>query len=178
MKRRNFGMSLIEVMIGLAIAALMFTAVAMAIQAGARSTTANQDFFAATQAGRLGMSYLLRTIRQSDPEPANPNVDEVLSTIQLTCDEGAIAVAFSWDQDTGELTMDRNGKQFVVARHVTAFACRRQSEQTLVFPTPGTDEPPPATWHYANYQVNMTVSIGDQSIRFCESVVPRRALVR
>lgn len=168
MIRRNSGMSLIEVLIGLSIGALMFTAVAMAIQAGARSTVANQDFFSATQAGRLGMSYMLRTIRQSDPEDDAPeNADQELTLLQLACDGGTQTADFEWTPDTGELTVDRNEHKVVLARNVSAFSCRRQSQQDAH-----------GTWYWNNYQISMTVTVGDQSIRFSESVVPRRAILR
>lgn len=167
MIRKHSGMSLVEVLIGLSIGAMMFTAIALAVQVGARSTVANQDFFSATQAGRLGMSYMLRTIRQSDPEPAAADADEAASSVALACDGGATAVAFAWDPDTGHLTCDKNGKEVVLARRVSAFTLRRQSQQAS-----------DGTWFYNNYQISMTVTAGDQSIRFSESVVPRRAILR
>lgn len=167
MTRKRSGMSLVEVLIGLAIGALMFTAVAMAIHTGSRSTVINQDFFSATQAGRLGMSYMLRTIRGSDPEPAPANADEEANSVNLACEGGTSAVAFSWDPKTLELTVDRDGKLVVLARRVSNFTCRRQSQQASN-----------GSWFYNNYQISMTVTVGDQSIRFSESVVPRRAILR
>ncbi len=64
--KRRAGLTLIETMVSLSIAASLMVAVAAAYNASAAAVTANADFFRATQAGRITMNQMLAEIRQCE----------------------------------------------------------------------------------------------------------------
>ena len=68
------GLSLAEVMISLAISAMLLTAVAAAFTASSDAIEQNDEFFRASQAARVSMNQILTEIRRADP------VDAVNST--------------------------------------------------------------------------------------------------
>ncbi len=59
-------MSLIEVMISLAITAILLVAVAVAYKASSDAINANDAYFKASQAGRIAMNQMLTEIRRAD----------------------------------------------------------------------------------------------------------------
>ena len=180
-RNRNNGLCMIEVLMGLAISSLVFTAIALAVSAGSQATTINQDFASATQVGRVGLSYMLTTIRTSARQA--PEAGEALDTQDFTVKfelyEGRQVDAYFRFYRDGEnvllhkwITPHNEPLTIVeefptppepdpaVARHVTSFLCRRQLTGGI----------------FTNYQVDMTVGVGKQLISFSESVVPRRAM--
>src|SRR5262245_22301880 len=76
--RNTRGMSLIEVLIGLTIGVMLFTAVASAVQASSNAIKVNERFTKATQTARIAMLQMTTIIRQSEscnpgsPTPAWP----------------------------------------------------------------------------------------------------------
>src|SRR5205823_7082731 len=69
------GMSIAEVMISMAIAALLLVGVSAAYTASADAVEANDNFFRATQAGRVTMTQLLTEIRRADSVLTAPTND-------------------------------------------------------------------------------------------------------
>ena len=63
-RRTKRGLSLIEVMISLAIMAILLTAVASSFMASSSVIEMNDKFFRATQAGRVSVNQILSTLRQ------------------------------------------------------------------------------------------------------------------
>ena len=63
---RRGGMSLIEVMISLAITAILLVAVAVAYKASSDAMNANDAYFKASQAARIAMNQMLTEIRRAD----------------------------------------------------------------------------------------------------------------
>jgi hypothetical protein len=64
--RRRTGLSLSEVMISLAISAMLLTAIGAAFDSSARMIENNDRFFRATHAGRVGLNQILTEIRRAD----------------------------------------------------------------------------------------------------------------
>jgi len=64
--KRRLGLTLIETMVSLSIAASLMVAVAAAYNASAAAVTSNADFYRATQAGRITMNQVLAEIRQCE----------------------------------------------------------------------------------------------------------------
>jgi len=73
-KKSRLGLSLAEVMISLAISAMLLTAVAAAFSASSEAIEQNDTFFRASQAARVSMNQILTEIRRANP------VDAVNST--------------------------------------------------------------------------------------------------
>ena len=72
-------MSVVEVLIGLAIGALLLASVATAVHGSSRAMTTNEQFFKATQASRLSllnMSTALRTAENAALGGAQPSLDQ------------------------------------------------------------------------------------------------------
>ena len=62
--RRRLGLSLVEVMISLSIAALLLTAAATAFNVSAAAVEDNNKFFRATQAARVSLHQILTNVRR------------------------------------------------------------------------------------------------------------------
>ena len=73
-KKSRKGLSLAEVMISLAISAMLLTAVAAAFTASSEAIEQNDQFFRASQAARVSMNQILTEARRANP------VDAVAST--------------------------------------------------------------------------------------------------
>jgi prepilin-type N-terminal cleavage/methylation domain-containing protein len=63
---RQKGMSLAEVMISLAISAMLLTAIGAAFNSSSSIIQNNERFFRATQAGRVGLNQITTEVRRSD----------------------------------------------------------------------------------------------------------------
>jgi Tfp pilus assembly protein PilW len=75
--RASHGLSIVEVLISLAISALLLTGVAAAYNASASAVESNDRFFRATQAARVTMNQLLTEIRRAESvlcEPGNGSI--------------------------------------------------------------------------------------------------------
>ena len=80
MRMRHRGLSLVEVMISLAIAATLLTATAMAYSASMRAVDMNDQFFRASQAARVSVNQIMTEIRRCamyQLDPANPHFLQV-----------------------------------------------------------------------------------------------------
>jgi type II secretory pathway component PulJ len=65
-KKSRWGLSLVEVMISLAISAMLLTAVAAAFTASSDAIETNDEFFRASQAARVSMNQILTEIRRAN----------------------------------------------------------------------------------------------------------------
>jgi prepilin-type N-terminal cleavage/methylation domain-containing protein len=78
--RARRGLSLVEVMISLAISAMLLTAVAAAFTASSDAIEINDEFFRASQAARVSMNQILTEIRRANAVQEPPN-NKTLSMI-------------------------------------------------------------------------------------------------
>ena len=69
-KKSRKGLSLAEVMISLAISAMLLTAVAAAFSASSEAIEINDEFFRASQAARVSMNQILTEVRRANPVDA------------------------------------------------------------------------------------------------------------
>ena len=69
-KKSRQGLSLAEVMISLAISAMLLTAVAAAFSASSEAIEQNDTFFRASQAARVSMNQILTEVRRANPVDA------------------------------------------------------------------------------------------------------------
>src|SRR5687768_67366 len=77
------GLSIVEVMISLTIAAMLLTAVAAAFTASSDVIDHNDQFFRACQAARVSMNQMLTQIRRADVVGPVSNTDVTLTTIPV-----------------------------------------------------------------------------------------------
>lgn len=164
-KCNNRGFSLVELLIGLAIGVLLFTATASAIQAGSQSTKVNQEFFTTTQAGRVALLHLTQRIRTSAPATSSTDPSlEPQDQLVLLDPNGVDYSTYKWDG--AQLLLTRGTTSAVLADHVSGFKVVRQ----------GRLDPATGTYTLSNFQISMTVSLNNTSVTMCESAVPRRAM--
>ncbi len=69
--RRRAGLGLVEAMIALAITAALLTAVAAAFSASSAAINENDEFFMATQGGRVALSRILTQVRRGTVSTAS-----------------------------------------------------------------------------------------------------------
>src|SRR2546430_12879354 len=102
---RRPGMTLIESMISLSIAAMLLVAVAAAYQASASAITMNDTFFRSSQAGRVSMNQLLTEIRRADAVQVtgSTSVDIIRPTETLTPNE--VHRTFTYDSAGQKITL-------------------------------------------------------------------------
>jgi prepilin-type N-terminal cleavage/methylation domain-containing protein len=74
------GLSIVEMLIALAISALLLAAVAAAYNASADAVETNDRFFRATQAARVTMNQVLTEIRRAESVLCAPGSDSIIVT--------------------------------------------------------------------------------------------------
>ena len=163
--RRPRGLSLVEVMISLAIAALLLTGVAAAYSASASAIDMNDRFFRASQAARVSMHQLLTEVRRSQAVqvPSATQIDVITATAQDR--------SYRFDSAAGKLKLITNESttdpDYTLASNVTAASFVADTE------------PDPSTGinRVVRVTVTVTVKIGDNEVRLSGSAAPRRSLV-
>jgi len=159
------GLSLVEVMISLAIAALLLTGVAAAYSASASAIDMNDRFFRASQAARVSMHQLLTEIRrcQAVQVSSATQVDVITATDQDR--------SYRFDSTTGKLKLITNESttdpDYTLASNVTSATFVADSE-----PDPNT-----GINRVVRVTITVTVKIGDNEVRLSGSAAPRRNLV-
>jgi Tfp pilus assembly protein PilW len=162
--RRAAGLSIVEVMISLTIAAMLLTAVAAAFTASSDVIEHNDQFFRACQAARVSMNLMLTQVRRAH------SVDMVTTTdIDLkypnptdpTNAAAALSYSYHYDAATQQIKFINNadGKEYRLAGNVVE--CRFDREM------PGTT--------ITRVTISLRVQVGDNSIRLSGSAAPRKA---
>lgn len=113
------GLCLVEVLMGLAIAAMLLTAVATALVSMAGGIRQNDAYIRSQQAARVTLNYLTSSVRRAkeiDLGAINPTSAAEVQATQLTVvdatdDYGQITKwrTFSWDATTQTLSLSTNG---------------------------------------------------------------------
>lgn len=150
--RRRCGLSLIEVLISLAISATLLTAVSAAFVASSQAIEMNDQFFRASQAARVTVNRIASELRK--------------------CRSGTL-----YGEDTLELLTDTGEK------HTYKYDAATQRLLLTI------DEPTPRTHTLASsvvlaeffsngksVSVNITVTVGKNSVSLNGSAIPRRAV--
>lgn len=103
------GMTLPELLVSLAITAMLLTALAVAVNATMTSYTTNQDMATATVSSRNALRQMCRTIRSAWNEPDNPiGVNDDGTTCSLV-DAGGRNIIYRYDADAQQLQINING---------------------------------------------------------------------
>jgi Prokaryotic N-terminal methylation motif len=102
------GLSLIEVALGLAIGAILLTAVATAVKASADSMRTNEDYFFATQTARVSLANLVTTVRtcyvaEVGAGPGAGSSTAAGSYLYVTPVKGDPSIAYFYDSESKRL---------------------------------------------------------------------------
>ena len=164
---RRRGLSIFEVMISLAIVAMLLSAVATAFSASSAVIEANDEFFRASQAARVTMNQLLAEVRRSD------NIDVFTDRLNVGQPEKADGtpgndVRFRYDSATKRLLFcpDVNAvplKEYTLSSNVTAckFTADMKAGATPTYPV--------------RVAIELDVVVGNNQVRLTGSAAPRRA---
>ena len=149
---RRAGLSLIEVMIAVAISAMLLVAVAAAFSATSDSIEMNDQFTRASQAARISMNQIMAEVRKCKSGITSPTSLE----LQTATDERRI---YTYSSATKQLTLTLPDNvpptTYTLARSVTAAQ----------FASDG-----------RTISLTITVQIGDNRITLSSSGMPRRTV--
>ena len=113
--RRNRGLGLVELVVSLAIAAMLLTAVAAAYSATTTAIEMNDQFFRASQAARVSINQIMAEVRRCQ----SGVVDD--PSLELTTQLGQKRL-YTFDNDTKRITMtfpdEPTPPTYVLARNV------------------------------------------------------------
>lgn len=176
------GISMVEILIGLAITAMLFTALTAAISAGIRSTQANVNYFNTIQTARVTLMKMASELRNCYAVDVKAATTTAPPEISIQVSSGTTdRVAYRWfhpDRTKPDHTTPDNTqypKQLRRYTHQTdtdADAHRMASEVTnMTFAKQVTPS------GVTNVTIIMTIAAGGDSITLCESVVPRRLMI-
>jgi prepilin-type N-terminal cleavage/methylation domain-containing protein len=148
------GISLVEMMITLVIMATLMTAVAAAYSASTKAIQINDQFFRASQSGRVCLNQLLSEIRQC------ATVEVTQKTLSIVPTTGTTAKVYTYSPDKKQLLLavtDVNGTTYhALASNISAMSFTGGS---------------------GNVGINITVTVGGNAVALSGSVTPRRAVV-
>ena len=153
-RRVRRGMSVAELLISLAITALLLTAAAVAYTTSARAVEINDQFFRASQSARVALNQILTEIRRCQAAA----VDEAAVVLELTTNAGeSRTYAYVPDNRTLTMTIANGGVNtvYTLARNV----------ETMSFLT---DD--------ATITMLIRIAVGNNSITLNGSALPRRSV--
>ena len=163
------GLSLIEVLMALALTAMLLTAAGMAFQASADSVQANDEFFRATQAARISMHQILTQVRRGSVQLAWDPKWVRLTTAPDAGQTVGDDMTYSYDATAKQLKLVTNDvitdPDYVLASNVTDLTFDVES---------GTDyNNAPCV---ARVTVMIKVKVGKNEVLLSGSAAPRRNL--
>ena len=158
--RRGLGM--VEALISLAIAAMLLTAVAAAFRAAGDAIDNNDQFFKATQAGRVAMVRMLTQIRRGTPA-----TDSTASSLHLLDDTG-LDLNYAYNSSLGVLNVLKNGSP------TATYTLAHNVSQCSFSTTTGTDST--GATCVAKVTIVLAVKVGENQVLFSGSASPRRSL--
>jgi prepilin-type N-terminal cleavage/methylation domain-containing protein len=168
--RRRQGLSLVEVMIGLVIAASLLTAAAVAFNASSQVVERNEAFFRATQAARVSMHQILTQVRRGSVNLASTQQELRLITAATDGGGGDDDVTYKYLPAEKKLVLvtndDLTDPDYVLANNVTALSFAAE---------PGQDYTKAPC--VVRVTVRIRVQVGDNDVTLSGSAAPRRNLV-
>jgi len=168
---------MVECMISLVIAASLLTAVGIAFTSTAHAMQYNDEFFRATQSGRVSMARILSQVRNSSVDEASTANNLHLITNEIKDSNGNVIVpakdlTYKIDTATSRLVMVNNGTgvTYELAKNVTT-AVTATSPFTIDL---GKDYN--NTTCVSRVSVTLAVAVGVNEVRLYASAAPRRNL--
>jgi Tfp pilus assembly protein PilW len=166
--RRWLGLSLVEMMVALAITATLLTAAAVAFNASSAVVEANDEFFRATQAGRISLHQMLTQVRRAKSVHTNSNTHNlILTTAPDGSGGGEDGLCYQYVPTTHKLMLvtldDVTDPDYVLASNVSDVTIGIETE---TLPAP----------YVARVNISMTVTVGKNVVTLSGSAAPRRAL--
>ena len=181
--RRYHALSIIEVLLALAIGAIMLTAIAAAMQAAAHTCTSTERLLAASQAGRTTMRDIITKIRLCDacsigspnalstslmPDGQTQYKQTTSNSLTLISNTG-VRWYYTWNSGILSIAKESNPAS-TAAENITNMSF---TAHWLCSTDPATGQ---VVWYVDNVRISMDIDISGQTFHLADSVVPRRAM--
>lgn len=173
---RHRGLSLAEVMISLAISALLLTAVAVAFSATTSAIEVNDRFFRASQAARVAMGQMVAAARKSDSAQVGTTAQQSLNQISNASNLDIITTEgdeFSYVYDS-----TRHQLQMVIPNpsgDITRILAR--DVESARFDAAIEAHPDTGVRRLVRVSMTIIIKIGNQELLLSGSAVPRREMI-
>jgi hypothetical protein len=158
--RRRRGVGIVEVLISLAISAMLLTAITAAFAASAAVIQANDEFFRASQSARVSMTQILTEVRRAYAVSVQPGRIDLITS-------GEHDRSYSYDSANRRLLLITNDittdPDYTLASNVTAATFTSDTEQDMNGIT-----------RVVRVSVVLVVKVGDNQVRLSGSAAPRR----
>jgi len=124
------GFSIAELLIALAITAILLAAVAVALNASIINYRVNEDIFKAVNSARQALSRITSQLRTAEAVDPNSPVNEC-----ALITAGGDNVTYRYNNGDNKLYLDANGNSYVLCDHVTAMTFQKDTatEGALVY---------------------------------------------
>jgi len=172
---RRGGLSLVEVMISLAICAMLLVAIAAAYSASAQAIAENDNFYRASQAARISMLQLQKAIRTcsssmvGDPAAYDGTSTVVSSgTLHISLPSGQLKT-YTYDPTLLKLKLYNTD---AVTSTTPGFSLA-SNVSSVTFTADMSPNPANGSMRPARVTIDMTVTVGTDSVHLTTSAVPR-----
>ena len=173
-RRHPAGMTLPELLIALAITAILLAAVAVAFDAGLQNYSANQDLTVASRSARNALNRMAATIRSAwnDPHVDTIQISEDGAECALVDADGRDIVYFH-DSDESRLELSIDGGD---NWHVLLDGVHSLPGDDAVFTSVPCDDPDFAAGTVGRVEIRFQIEHGDTTYPVSTAVVPRNIL--
>lgn len=120
--RKNKGFTIIELLVSLAITAMLMTAVAIAFNASAMSYSDNRQMYESLNNARMSLTRITTQLRTA--KSVNPFEDS--SQCSFQADDGKFLM-FRYDAANKKLLINSDSKEYTLCENVSAMAFSRQT---------------------------------------------------
>ena len=180
---RTRGLSLPEVMISLAITSMLLTAIAAAFHSSSQIITQNDEFFRATQAGRVCLNQVLTEVRRSDAIACTTINFPSFSVPPLTADLLPISRPLS-----GQSSMEfiRYYRYDAPTKRIMLYFQDANGNLSTEHAVAGNVQKSPFAWELAydkdnkpyvkRLSIALEILVGNNNIRLSGSAAPRRTI--
>ena len=155
----RFGFTLVELLLALAISAMLLAAVATAFNASAMNYRENEKIFKTINNARQALFRMTTQLRTADA--VDPNAPSNECTLLTPAGEN---ITYRYDSTDSKLYLDTNGNSYVLCENVTAMTCTKNAvlEDTLL--------------KVKSVQISLTVACDDRERTIAAAAVVRRNL--
>jgi len=157
-KRYHRGFTIVEMLIALAITAILLTAIAVAFNASIINFNENQNIFKAINGARQALSRITTQVRTGLVDQTNIS-DQ--TRCKVLCADGS-TVTYRYESDEQKLYLNTSGVNHLLCDKVTAMTFKKDSN------TP--------TGDVKSVQISMTVVSGDVRQTVAAAAVVRKVL--